>query len=59
MVHKSKDYKHAEIACFYTPYGGLATLGLPIGAFVGLSIQQQTMLHMELSLTYDWDVLNR
>ena len=59
MVYKNKDYKHAKIACFYTPHGSLATLGLPIGAYVGLSMQQQTMLHMELSLTCDWVVLNR
>ena len=59
MVHKSKDYKHAKIACFYKPHGSPSMLALPIGELVGLSLQQQTMMHMELSLTCDWDMLNR
>ena len=58
MVHESKDYKHAKIACFYKPNGSLAMLGLPIGSLVGLSLQQQTMLHVELSLTCDRVGLN-
>ena len=39
MVHKSKDYKHAKIACLYKPCGSLSTLGLPIGELVGLLLQ--------------------
>ena len=58
MLHKSKDYKHAKIACFYKPHGSLAMLGSHIGALVGLSLQQQTMLHVELSLTCDRVVVN-
>ena len=59
MVHKSNGYKHAKIACFYKPHGSLAMLKLPIGALVGLSLQQETMLHVELSLTCDREALNR
>ena len=58
MVHKSKVYKHAKVACFYKPHGSLAMLGSLIGALVGLTLKQQTMLHVELSLTCDQVVLN-
>ena len=40
-------------ACIWDPYGSLAVLGLPIGALVGLLLQQQTKLHMERSLMCD------
>ena len=59
MVHESKNYKHAKIACFYEPHDSLAMLGSPIGASVGLSQKQQTMLDVELSIMSDRVALDK
>ena len=36
MAQMVNTKNHAPFACFWDPYGSLAMLGSPIGAFVGL-----------------------